>query len=191
MKTAVSRLAIRAILEKRGIQFQEPQKSEEYLNKAFTNVFKSILETASFIQKRQYDSKLSVEHFNEALTLKNMKPLLGYRSKQKVEYETAGFLDNTKIEIPVDKQIDIQSIIDAQLLPYPIEKYYSFHWLSVLNGVQPRIPQNEKYVFIFLFTLYYVKNVSNSLYHSFAFIFSNIFCTKITNIIFNDQFFNI
>ena len=155
----VSRLAIQSICEMRGIQFEQPQRSEDELFGRFYNFLKIILETAQSIQKHQYDTKLSVEHFNEALTLKSLKPLLGYAPNRKIQYETAGYLDNTKIECPVDRQLDLQEVVNQQLLNYPKETFYSFHWLSVLKGVQPRLPQNEKYVFDFLFILWNIEMI--------------------------------
>ena len=165
----VSRMAIRAILDEKGLHFKDGNKSEDEIYTRFYLIFSTLLETAKSIQKHQYDTKLTSEHINEALKIKAIPPLLGYSHNHKITYETAGYLENQRIEIPDDKQLDLNTLIHSQLPPYPKETYYSFHWLSVLKGVQPRVPQNEKYVF-FKETREYQRKITYSQQDFFIFL---------------------
>ena len=142
----VSFYAIDAILEKKGLYLADPNIKEE-IYKKFYNNFQLILTTAQELAKHQHEKKITIDCLNEAFTLHNLKPLLGYKPNKTVKYETVDISNGQKLEVPVDNQIDLAKLVKEPLKPYPIESYFSFHWLAVLRGVQPRIPENAKYVF--------------------------------------------
>jgi len=97
------------------------------------------------IQSHSSHRKLKVSHINEYLSTRGIEPLFGYNSETKTEYIKAGNDGKFDILVPNDRKIDLNQLSNFNLKPYPEERLFHFHWMAI-KGIQPRIPENNKYV---------------------------------------------
>ena len=104
---------------------------------------KNILSLAIRILKSKNKKKLTHNEINESLKAKNMQPLYGYNNrlfKTEKECEYVPIDDKKEVLVPIDHMITLKSLdeiekslfgVDNELVGYPIETIFKFHWLAV------------------------------------------------------------
>ena len=141
----VAQMTIQAILDERGVQYEDPNSYTD-IYRRFNLFMTNILQLANNLSKHSHEKMVRVDHMNQALIYRNFKPVFGYRKRKAIKYEVACEANGERIEVPIDRQIELSDIVRTTMKPYPIEEHFSFHWLAVLKGIQPRICENVKYV---------------------------------------------
>lgn len=136
---------VRAIFDEKNA-YTEDMNVINLIKMRFETHVRHVVKLSVNFQRQNHEKRITVDAFNESLRVLNHSSLLGYRRSRAIKYTPIGELDNAILCVPEDKQIDINQYINQMPLPTPIEKFFSFHWLSCLKGVQPQIPENITYV---------------------------------------------
>lgn len=149
-------LSVQAIFDERNLIVND---REVYMpiKKMFEAFIKNVVSLGINFQRQSHSKKLTVENVNDALVAYNYNPILGYRNRKGIKYVSVGLVDGQEVYIPEDKQIDLNTFINKPLPPTPIEKFFSFHWQACLKGVQPQIPENIAYVFLWFLACFILK----------------------------------
>lgn len=135
-----------AFAEERGLNFPHPMVIKFILN----SIELPCIKLADRMRKHSHQKKLTAKDLIEAFQCYGYPPVYGYKNCDSMELESIGQVDSEELFITKDKQIDLEEIAKSTLKPYPTDKFFSFHWLAV-QGAQPRIPENLKYVYFTAF----------------------------------------
>ena len=88
--------------------------------------------------KRGKRTRLTTEHINNALKVRNVEPIYGLSSAEPLLFSR---LNNDGLYVLQDKLVSLDDVVNAKLPKIPIQISVHAHWLAV-DGVQPNIPQN-------------------------------------------------
>ena len=105
-----------------------------------------IIKLSNRIKKKKFKKKLTYIELNQSLKEKKYNILYGYKNFNK-NYQ---IISNSNLLVILEKFLQIDNLIKKNLLSYPKEYLFKFHWLSI-NGNQPLLKENKLYVLNFFF----------------------------------------
>ncbi|KAJ3288180.1 hypothetical protein HDU79_005035 [Rhizoclosmatium sp. JEL0117] len=130
--------SINAITETIGVQLREPVAQALVADVEYR--LREVIHDARKFMRHSRRSKLTPEHINQALRVRNIQPLYGFTSAAPSNFKSTVY-GNTRIYYLDDQEIDLDQIINAPLPPVPLDVVFTAHWLAI-EGVQPAIVQN-------------------------------------------------
>eukprot|EP01134_Creolimax_fragrantissima_P002672 CFRG2672T1 len=103
-----------------------------------------IIQEAIKFQRHSRRTTFSTTDVNNALRVKNVEPLYGYKPIEPITIKNVGQADKSLFYI-VDEEVDLTEVINAPLPPCPADVTYCAHWLAI-EGIQPAIPENPQII---------------------------------------------
>lgn len=131
--------SVRVISESIGI-VGLPDDAAGHLAEDCTYRLKQLIQESVKFMQHGKRRKLSTADFDNALRLKNIEPVYGFKDKDFIPFRYASG-GGRELHFNEEKEFDLQEIINSSLPKIPLEVSLRAHWLSI-EGIQPSIPEN-------------------------------------------------
>ena len=98
------------------------------------------IQEATKFSRHAHRRRLECQDINHALQVRDMEQLYGFSSSDRRRYsQVAGAPDTFRLDDTLHR---CEDVINKDLPPTPVDAGLQLHWFLV-NGIKPRIPENE------------------------------------------------